>query len=748
MRPFKKSNFITIIILALIAMVSALILQRAFPVIEAEESFISNIGFFVLININIIVVMILAFIVIRNIIRLIVDRRKNILGARLRGRLVFAFVMLSMVPTVLLFFVAQGLVERVLQDWFSPKVELALESARITANDYYEIRVEELNKIISLFKNNENLNKLNNLTPHDKIISVLNEEISNLKKIYPTNNFSLFYRNNKSNVLSEISPNTSLFNPDLRIITNSINEKETIIQVEVYAAKEFFRAYSLLFEKMNEDSPKAIDSNDSKNNFTQEEHYILLITSEVNARVTDALSDLLLASDEYQEFKSYRRPLSSSYFLTLVVVTLLVIFASISVGFFLARGLTIPIGLLAKGTEQVAHGNLSYKIPDLGDDELGVLVRAFNKMTSDLKDATDELLSRSRYIETVLANVGVGVLSISSDGILKTFNHSAFKILEIDSFKNILNQNYSEVLPSEIVSLISDFNLKLLNKNIRVANKSLFYAFSGGVKHLQIIATKLTEETYQKEIGMVLLLDDVTEFERAQRMSAWQEVARRIAHEIKNPLTPIQLSAERISRLSSRLKPGILSDDELRIIDDSTGIISSHVEGLRVLVNEFSQFARMPKSELSIANLNFVIENVIKSYISTVSDIQFRYELDKEIPMMLIDSFQIERVCMNIIDNAISSVREKGTETPLVIIKSYFNNDANIVFIEFEDNGLGVSDKDKSRMFEPYYTMKKGGTGLGLAIVKTVISDHSGFIRVFDREGGGLIVRIELPVIN
>lgn len=731
----KRTNFISSIVLALVAVFSALFLQRAFPVIEAEESFGSNIGFFLLINVNIIAVMILGFIVIRNIIRLFVDRRNNILGARLRSRLVFAFVMLSMVPTTLLFFVAQGLVEKVLQDWFSPKVEVAIDSAKYVAQNYYDAREEDVEHILA--DTLERINKqkpTENLRSHADMSMLLARVLTDQKSKFSSIHFSVALIDADSKVKA-LPGFEFLYMPDISSIS-LLNENDYfIIKPEEFTGKEYVRGYALLSL-----TNKSGDG------------YVLIITHAVPDQVTRSLSELLNAVDEYEEFKSYRRPLASSYFLTLVVVTLLVVFAAISVGFFLARSLAVPIGLLAKGTEQVAHGNLGHQIPELGDDELGVLVRAFNKMTTDLKDTTDELVSRSRYIETVLASVGVGVLSIDAQHNLKTCNHSAFQIMEIDEGSHILDTSFESVLPKEIVHVIHEMHTRNLRGKNKTASKSFFYPIGGRVKHIQIMLTKLFDENSQTELGLVVLLDDVTEFERAQRMAAWQEVARRIAHEIKNPLTPIQLSAERIARLKSRLREEALSAEESSIIDESTKVITTQVDNLRVLVNEFSQFARMPKSELNYGDLNHVILDAVNTYKGTNPDILFQLDLDRTIPAILIDTFQMERVFINILDNAVASVKEKNTEIDSHIgeisVSSRFDTSSSIVVIDVMDNGIGISDTDKAKMFEPYFTIKKGGTGLGLAIVKTVVSDHNGFIRVFDKESGGLVFRIEIPVVR
>lgn len=743
---FRRATFISTIILALVAVFAALVLQSAFPILESDETLASNLGFFFLINVNIIAVMILGFVVVRNVIRLVIDRRSNILGARLRSRLVFAFVMLSMVPTALLFFVAQGMVERVLQDWFSPKVEVALDNSRLLAKSYYDSLESDIIRKVKLIHGRvEKESEKEILNSEGDILVFVTRLLKDIENRYPSVDITIlttggvFYSTNKpesKNRLKIPTLDRSAFEAAL--------EGNTMVLVEDLNGSEYLRAYVPLFPRSMKSKLRSVSGGESE----LRGKYVVVVSEFIPSMITNALADLLLAGDEYREFKSYRRPLASSYFLTLVVVTLLVIFAAISIGFFLAKSLAVPIGLLAEGTEQIANGNLTYQIPEVGDDELGVLVKAFNKMTMDLREATGELVSRSRYIETVLANVGVGVLSIDVEGKLRTVNRSVLEIFEIQDMESILEKSYKDVLPRELLDGLEEILTRSLRGKVRTASRSIFYAIGGKVKHLQLMITKLYEESQQTELGLVILVDDVTEFEKAQRMAAWQEVARRIAHEIKNPLTPIQLSAERIARMKAKLADKTLSENESIVIDEATDLIVKQVENLRVLVNEFSQFARMPRSELNYGDLNEVLRISVETFQISNSEIDFKLDLEADLPSILVDCFQMERVCLNLIDNAIASVKEANRVHPQIIIRSHFDKSSSLIIFECIDNGIGVADSDKSRLFEPYFTNKRGGTGLGLAIVKTVISDHNGFIRVVDNPSGGVIVRIELPVVR
>lgn len=716
MRKERNKKVSIILLLALCAVIACLLLNRSFPVLESTGSVENNLGFLVLINFNIIAVMVLGFVVFRNIIRLILDRRRNILGARLKSRLVLAFILLSLVPTALLFFVAQGMLEGVFKEWFSPKIELALESSRTVASRYYESLDNQVRGIGTFVK--YRLEKASDI----KLESIL----EGLRKDNTDFNVSL-YDEDVNRI--DTAGNMDFFypNPSLKEVLGK-DDDFILVQPESFGSKEIMRAYAIVV----------------KGKVRQ----YLVISKYVSKDISLSIENILKANDNYRDFKTYQKPLSSGFFSTLVVVTLLIIFGAISVGFFLARGLTVPIGLLAKGTEQIANGNLSFHIPEFGDDELTVLVRSFNKMTSDLRLTTEELVSRRRYIETVLSNVGVGVFSINNDELITTINSSVYSILDLSDSEDFLEKNYKEALPSNFTQILDDMLQRSLRGKVDSATRSIIFQGKTGVRNIQLIISKLYEERRREEIGLVILIDDVTELERAQRMSAWQEVAKRIAHEIKNPLTPIQLSAERISRMKERLPKDTLSPKDSKLVGDSVNTIVKQVENMRVLVNEFSQFARLPRSNIAEGNIVKVIGSVVEGYKIARSDIKIELTQGDLKSYPLFDAHQIERVVINLLDNAISSLDESKRNDPKILVSISEDPALSVMFIEFIDNGLGVKDSEKGKLFEPYFSKKVGGTGLGLAIVKSVISDHNGFIRVSDTPGGGVTIRIELPTVR
>lgn len=799
--PVVKRPYIGIFSLFIILLVSigiAFVLQSEMPDIEAERTLTSNLGFFLLINLNIIVVMILGFLVAKNVLKLLLDRRRNILGAKLRSRLVAAFVGLSMIPTILLFLVAKGMLERGLQEWFSPQIVAAVDGALGVARSTYDVSEAQVYRQVrhlggsflelspyliapsdfrqSLESKDTQAILLQYLDSKRREYGVFSVQIVDARGRVVLSSNSLELRNR---VVELPSPN--------RANVHKALDGSVLVVPEQSINGEFLRGYGPLqysFHEAVESSTGVLSSiggiRGSQTHELQDQSstYALLVTQWIPPSLSSALGTVVNAHDDYKELKSYRRPIASSYFLTLVVVTLLIIFGAVWVGFYLARDLSVPIGMLAEGTQQVADGNLDHRIPEVGDDELSVLVRSFNTMTEDLKEKTGELERRRQYIETILESVGVGVISLDPHASVTTLNRAAAEMLALHSVEEQLPKALGSFLPSSATFEIDRLLDQLHQSPEGFITANIMLERGSEAKHLQVSLTKLVD-TRGGEIGSVMLLDDVTELISAQRMAAWREVARRIAHEIKNPLTPIQLSAERMQRKfsthTSEHKNGDLSKDAAEFIGESTETIINQVENLRRLVNEFSRFARMPKSDPRPAEVNQVIRETAAMYRDAHPNIQFRIELDPLTPRFSLDREQIGRVMINLIDNGIASIREQSmhqneTLSPAkrafrsvgsllqshsattpehlgeISIESEFNQELEMVSIVVSDSGMGIPDSDKPKLFEPYFSTKGGGTGLGLTIVGAIIADHHGYIRVKDKEPHGARFIIELPV--
>jgi two-component system nitrogen regulation sensor histidine kinase NtrY len=451
--------------------------------------------------------------------------------------------------------------------------------------------------------------------------------------------------------------------------------------------------------------------------------------------------------EEYQQIKLYKKPVQITYFISLSIVALLVLFCAIWFGFYLAKTISVPIKDLAEGTRRVAEGELSFTIGTVADDEIGSLVNSFNKMTRDLRSSREQLELSARklrdqnieieekrqYMEFVLKSVSAGVVTLDANGMISTINKSAEKMLGVKS-EEVLNKGFDTVLTVQNMDLADEImgNLSLArDKSIEVSLKLII---EGRPRSFLITVSALRDDTGQ-HMGIVMVFDDLTELEKGQRMAAWREVARRIAHEVKNPLTPITLSAQRLKRKYSKQ----LGE---QVFEECTQTIIDHVDLIRNLVNEFSSFARFPSANPKPCELVPTIDETIALYREGHPNIKFEIQNTGDIPPLNLDRQQMKQALINLIDNAIGAIKGDG------IISFAVTHDPILkrIRIEVADNGPGISNDDKTRLFEPNFSTKKTGMGLGLTIVSTIIADHNGVISVQDNIPHGAKFVIELPV--
>jgi two-component system nitrogen regulation sensor histidine kinase NtrY len=422
----------------------------------------------------------------------------------------------------------------------------------------------------------------------------------------------------------------------------------------------------------------------------------------------------------------------NSYILTLLLVTLVIIFAATWFGLYLAKGITIPIQQVAAGTHEVAHGNWDYQIEAAGDDELGTLVESFNQMTRDLKKSNLELLRRGKFVETLLANITAGVIAVDSAGKITSWNKAAEQMLDVDA-TTALGKNYREAFESEPLRVMRGL---IDNLNDRESSETeLQIQLPDHL--LTVFATAATlRDDSNDSLGVMIFLEDITQIQKVQRMEAWREVARRIAHEIKNPLTPIQLSAERLRKRYAKL----LQADGA-VLDKCTTTIIQQVVELKNLVNDFSQFARLPTAQPMPNDLNGIVQDALFLFKEGHNHIDFDFR-QGQLPALELDREQIKRVMINLLDNAVAAVGDGGQ----VRISTSYDHARNTVYLEVADDGCGMPPEARVRIFEPGFSTKKQGTGLGLTIVNQIVEDHRGYIRVRNNEPRGSRFIIEFPV--
>ena len=701
---------VSAVLLALLA-VSKIIDWRS-----EEDSFASNILVFFLVNLNIMALLVLIVMVGRNVVKLIFERRRGILGAKLRSRLMGAFVLIACIPMVLSFIVASGLINEAMEGWFSTQIESAVTSSMTIARQY----VSGVKVSVKVAADRVKIDLVNRAIDADSL-SGLRGHLENLRNLNDLYAIKILSKSGEL-LLESVHPAAvveSFAEPplDQEALRNAARGEDSL-RIEERGASQFVRYYAQL------------------------RSHIMVISFRMDPDIVHAQGVVNDSFNEYEQLKSFKHPLKSNFFLTLGLFNLTTLFGAIWVAFFVSKQITGPIQRLAEGTRSVARGNYDFELKPTRDDEVGFLVNSFNQMLRDLRASRDEAEHRGVLIETILANLAVGVVALDNQKRVTTVNSAAGALLQVDHINFVPGAPLSELLRPQDLANIAPL-LKALAPDNGKSSTSIAEVetrIESGGRELIVVATAgriISGEG--AHLGYVLLLDDVTELSRSQHLAAWRDVARRIAHEIKNPLTPLQLSAQRLEKLMK-------GSEHASSVEESTRSIVEHVEIIKRLANEFSEYGRMPTAQFIPTDLKTLLTNTVQSFTAEHQDLTFGLTVEEKIPEMLLDPEQIRGVFRNILNNAVAAIRSYNiSENGEVLVKLNFDRKTMRAVIEFADNGPGVPASDKNRIFEPYFTTKKGGTGLGLAIVSTVISDHQGEVRVFDKQPHGTRIVITLP---
>ncbi|HHD10857.1 MAG TPA: PAS domain S-box protein [Deltaproteobacteria bacterium] len=723
LRRRQRELYIILAIVSLIAILTYI--ESHIAIISENIPVQTNIFVFGLININIILLVVLIFLILRNAAKLFFESKRKLMGSKLRTKLVGAFVGFTIVPTLLLFFVVIGFINKSIDSWFDIKVEDSLKESIELARNYYKDTSRRMlagarlvAKTIAtdgLYKDDERLTKFLYSTVENQDIAAV--------EVYSADGRMLGYGIAESvnqNMVPPVDENTlqDVIKNGAKTVIQTINTGDVVRGIV----------------------PLMVDGRVAG---------AVAISYYIPQSLVMKMKEITSAFENYKQLKILRYPIKTSYFVILLVITLIIVFFSIWIGGYIAREITVPIFELAEGTHAVASGNLNYRIEVASNDEIGLLVKSFNRMTEDLRAGKTrleeanlslrrinaELDRRRRYIEIVLSNIPAGVLSIDKDGRITSLNKVAKELLGLEG-QSVNGRHYNTVLREEEREVFDKMLAELREKGLESTERQLKVALKDRVITVLLNLNVLRDED-GNYLGVVAVLDDLTDLLKTQRMLAWKEVAKRIAHEIKNPLTPIKLSAQRLRRkYMDRFPP------EDKTFDECTRTIIQQTEELKALVNEFSSFARMPSVNPAPNDLNGIVEETVSLYRSGHRNINFRTETDPTLPVIDIDREKIKRVLINLIDNAIDSMEEGGT----ISVETHYDSTLGIARLEVSDTGCGIPAENKARLFEPYFSTKKTGTGLGLAIVNEIITDHNGYIRVKDNHPRGTRFVIELPV--
>ncbi|MCL5063314.1 MAG: ATP-binding protein [Nitrospiraceae bacterium] len=628
-------------------------------------------------TINILALLTLMFFVGKNLFRLYMERQHKVLGYRFRTKLMAIFVILTLIPSAFLFVAASGLATNYISRIFSPQMKEPFNKSVELARSFYDLERERAMKTAKQASSGRQS------SPSDMSIHRHASLPPNATDVIK----DAFHGKEGTEVISKDSGD---------IIRAAVpdHSNEGVIVVELILPKTF-------------------------------------------AEKTGEIQSLY---ENYLKLESFKEPLRLNYILILGFLTLMMVFTGLWVSLKISRGITIPIQSLAMATERVASGDLNVQVDVKSEDEVGLLINSFNEMVKQLKDSKDSLEKaymesdrRRLYLENILENINSGVIFLDTTGKILTINKAACSILNVRQ-EEVTGKYYREFITGLSSDDLTNMVRDIEGKEIREVKKEVKVNINGKILTLIVYISGIRESYTSGSLGMLVVFDDLTDVIKAQKVITWQEVARRMAHEIKNPLTPIKLSTERL------IKKWHQKDADFdAVFEKSTKTIITEVESLKRLVDIFSRYGRMPEVNKAPANLSELIDYAVSLY-KGFKDLEINVVVQEGIPLVSVDIEQFKRVLINIIDNAIKAMNNSG----VIDISAKMNE--NSVIIDIADTGPGISDEEKEKLFIPYFSKRKDGTGLGLAIANKIVTDHGGRILIRDNNPRGSVFTVEIPI--
>jgi len=697
-----------ITIVAFIGIALLILLAKAI----SNSELISGDSFRILLGLNILFICSLIGLIAVQIFRLLQSVKKEITGSRLTLRLVLSFALMGIVPVLIVYLVSVNFLTKSIESWFDVKVESALEGGLTLGQKTIDILMSDIE-----LKGKSIAYSIGNSDPQQR-----DSLLTDLRAKFGIQDAVIFDQD--SIIIGVSSEKNDLIPP-----IPSIDDLERGAQ-GFFGRIEEVKDDQIYLKTFTPITPKSAMS----------KRLILQLTQPIPPSISNLALSVESVYDEYQQLTYSRNSLKIIYILTLTLVLLLALLSSVAASFVISRRFSSPLAMLADATKQISKGNYKKIIPEQGKDEIGVLIRSFNSMTSQLGEATRNsekdrkgLEVARTFLETILAHLTTGVIVLDDKKIIRLNNISA-SIMLINTKIILKNKPMKDVVATNLIfKPIYDFVEAYIN-NIKINKKEVSQEFKlNQDKQEKTIMLQITPLIDNKGKSYVLVMDDISEVTQSQRHSAWGEVARRLAHEIKNPLTPIQLSAERIQH---KFKDK-LSKEDSHILERSTNTIVNQVNALKIMVNEFAEYARPPKIQKDKIRIDNLVEEVIDLY---EIDKIISVKKDKNIPIIYADQNKLRQVIVNLLENSQDALKKIKNPKIKISIKKKVNEVKLIV----EDNGSGIPDEIIGRIFEPYVTSKKTGTGLGLAVVHKIIEEHEGKIKIDRIKKSGTRITITL----
>ena len=703
------------LLLSAFLLIASVLLSRAAGNDELFGDFYSA-----LILLNVIGISLLALMSAFQIWRLIGQFRARVLGSRLTLRFVGTFAVLALIPLAVVYYFAVQFLSRGIDSWFDVQIEQALDDALLLGRSSLEsIKLDVVDQL------RDDADKIQRAESNFEVFQLLDE-------LRQANDFEEMSLHSMSGEILASSSRDSISLipdvPDERVIRQ-------LRQGKVYSEIEPIAGGGLQLRVAIRTAGRQVGDIGR----------VLQVLDPLPLRYSRLAESVESASAEYEKLQYLRRPLTFSFVLTLSLVTLMTLLIALLIAIYLARRLVAPLRDLAEGTQAVAQGDYGKQLPVTSGDELGVLVSSFNRMTQEISSAQTavrnsqfEAEKQSAYLETVLAHLSSGVMSFDGDRQLRTHNAAAERILHtlLGTFVESSIAEMIKALPAAepLLNMIDQG----ISDDVSEWQKEISINSPLGQQTLVCSGTKLSGA--ETESGCVVVFDDATALIKAQRDAAWGEVARRLAHEIKNPLTPIQLSAERIRR---RYLDKVEKDDR-EILDRATRTIAQQVESMKSMVNAFSDYAQPVISRPRRLDINTLIRDITELHVAHLTRIRFLFDLADDLPLVMTDPAGIRQVLNNLIINASDALGDKGGELKLSTRIDPVKD--SLLVLELQDNGPGFPAELLDRIFEPYVTTKTSGSGLGLPISRRIIEENGGTMRATNLPKGGAVVIIQLPV--
>ncbi len=725
-RPFRDNpRLILLGILLLLAALASLV-WLANRSARLSPDFLTGFVLYALSATNVMMLLALGFFLVRNVVKIVVERRRALPFARFRAKLVALLLGLTLVPAVLVLAVGSQVVLTAVDRWFNAPMDEVLASASRIASDYYLERQRVVSDEATRMA--QSLSRVD-LTDVDAVRAIVSPDVTgrrvSLVQVYRVADGAA------------ATPVLDVANPSLpagsarsgadRLAARAIESGKLLFEPVPDAGGELLRV------------AQAIRAPDGRL------VGVVLASDVLTGEMADRARRMTKAYEDYTQLRVLKQPLAGVYLSFFVMVTLLILVGSTWMGLYLAKRITRPVQMLSAAAREIGAGRLEHRIEHQADDEFGHMVESFNAMAADLSTRQRRLERasldleqrhqaverRHRSVETILERIATGVISIDAAGHVGRVNSAAARLLGLPA--GVEGRPVAQVLGPDLTAVTA-----VLDDAARARSESVAQEVSitreGREVTLAVAATRLYGAAGFE--GTVLVLDDVTPLIRAQKVAAWREVARRLAHEIKNPLTPIQLSAERLQR-----KLGEAGAPHEALVKECTSTIIAEVESLKGLVDEFSQFARMPAPKAVPSSLNQAVAEALTLYQGLFPSLTLDVVLAPDLPPVRLDDEQIKRVIINLVDNAVEAMHRQGR----IVVETAHDPVHKVARVVVADDGPGIPEGDRDKLFLPYYSTKGRGSGLGLAIVRRIVAEHGGNVEVSDNSPTGSRFTIELP---